>query len=187
LVLGIGVVMAIRSRIMLGHVIPVTLPDALRDKLHQLDVEAARVLCVRSPSPLARIVTAALDRIFEGEMDVNSVERTLEDACREELSRLAAAIDHVGAAAATAAIAGFATSILALGIELPQVTSGANPDAVLPPVLLASAIGILAGLALLLAHHFQRTKLSLEAARLQRLAGELLDILAGAARRAHAN
>jgi biopolymer transport protein ExbB len=79
----------------------------LRDAVRKYDIPAAKKLCEAQPCPITNIAHPGLDRIEEnGEIDIQSVEKGMEEAATQEVASHMPAINYLSVIAVIAPMIG---------------------------------------------------------------------------------
>ena len=123
----------------------------LGDKLNQLDLEGATVLCDQEPSPLTRIVRHGLDSVKDGHVDTELFRQRLEAGSSKELAKPFVIINYLSIIASIAPMVGLLgtvsgmvkafDSIATIGMGQPEVLAGNISEA-----LITTASGMLVGI-----------------------------------------
>ncbi len=123
----------------------------LGEKLSDMDIEGASVLCRDQPTPLTRIVSHGLDSIKGGHVDVELFRQRLEAGSSKELAQPFVIINYLSIIASIAPMVGLLgtvsgmvkafDSIATIGMGQPEVLAGNISEA-----LITTASGMLVGI-----------------------------------------
>lgn len=124
-----------------------TFMKRIKDYVHDGEVDSARLLCKKSPTPCGRVILKGISRLGRSMGDVVAA---LDAAAALECSRLRRGVGWLATVAAAAPMLGLLGAVVELAVELP-VAAAAAPDALaasagpsLALVAAGMAVGVIA-------------------------------------------
>lgn len=155
----------------------------IRDSVRRLDIAQAKTLCESQPAPISNITHAGLDRIEDGrEVDLESVEKGMEEAAVEEVASHLVPINYLSVIAVIAPMIGLLgtvsgmikafSNMATLGMGRPERLADNISEA-----LVTTASGLIVGIPVMVVYFFFKNRYTGHIATINRMSGELLEIL----------
>ena len=165
----------IREKIFLK---PDVINKELKPAMAGLDIEQAKRICIENQSPVMNIVSAGLRRIGNGELDISSVEKAVEEASAEELADTFTFVQYLQIIASVAPMVGLLGTVLGMvkafrsiateGMGKPELLANNISEA-----LITTASGLVVAIPALLAYFYFKNKYNKILSRVSRLVGDL--------------
>jgi biopolymer transport protein ExbB len=154
--------------------------DLVYTSVRQLDFKAAQQACTATPCMIGNIIAAGLHRIKGDRLNIESVEKGMEESAVEEFASYIQPINGLSIVATIAPmlgllgtvsgmITGFHTMALG-GMGRPELLADSISEA-----LITTLVGLVIGIPAMVAYFFFKNKYSSIAASVSRVCGDLLE------------
>lgn len=160
--------------------------EELKPAMEALDIEQARRICTDNQSPVVNIVSAGLERIDGGELDMSAVEKAVEESSAEELADTFTLVHYLQVIASVAPMVGLLGTVLGMvkafrsiateGMGKPELLADNISEA-----LITTASGLVVAIPALLAYFYFKNKYHKMLSQVSRLVGDLFHKLVHAA------
>lgn len=153
--------------------------DALRKAIGELDIAAAKSLCVSAPCMLTSILQAGLNRVETAAVaDTGAFEKAMEEASVEEVTEWQKPLNHLSLAAQIAPMLGLLGTVTGMIGAFDKIGMGAmgSPEklaANIGEAMLTTATGLIVAIPCMFAYFFFKGKFTGNVARVSRLLGDL--------------
>ena len=171
-----------------GKMLTPELVPPLQDALDRLDLEEAVQICRGTPSILTNIVQSGLMRISDGVLDIESMDKAMEEASVEETSAGLQSISYLSIIAQIAPMVGLLGTVSGMikafqkigqgGMGKPELLAGNIGEA-----MVTTAAGLLIGIPAMFLYFYLKNRYSSNISRLGRVIGNLSHRLVVASRR----
>jgi len=177
--------LAVRERKMLT---PELVPP-LQDALSNLNLDEAVSICNGTPSLLTNILNAGLQRISDGVLDVNSMEKAMEEASVEETASGLKGISYLSIIATIAPMLGLLGTVSGMIKAFQKIGHGAmgKPEVLATDIgeaMVTTATGLLIGIPAMFLYFYLKNRYTSNISRLGRVLGNLTHHLVASSRRA---
>ncbi len=167
-------------------------PDVFNDIVERvkiMDFEGTRDYCETQKAAIANIVHAGLDRVSGGELDIESVEKAMEEAATEEVTSTMVPINYISTIAVIAPMVGLLGTVIGMvkafgnmasvGMGRPEVLANNISEA-----LITTASGLIVGIPAMVIYFYFKNRYTGLVSSLNRMSGEVLEQIKQAVRRA---
>lgn len=186
LALGFAVyafVMTMPSRMLRLDVLP-----QIQDSLQQLKTEEALGLCNANPSFLTNILAAGLQRINDGVLDVDSMEKAMEEAAVEETNEGMKPLNHISTNAQIAPMLGLLGTVTGMIGAFSKIGMGAmgDPEKLADDIgeaMITTAAGLIVGIPAMFVYFWLKGQYIANCTKASRLIGDMVHHLVVASRR----
>ncbi len=154
-----------------------------------LDFAGARDYCSTQKAPIANIVHAGLDRVSGSELDIDSVEKGMEEAATEEVTGNLVPVNYISVIAVIAPMIGLLGTVSGMikafgnmasaGMGRPEVLADNISEA-----LITTAGGLILGIPAMIIYFYFKNRYTGLISSLNRMSGETLEKIKQSARRA---
>ncbi len=171
-----------------GKMLRPELVPSLQEELGKINLEGARQICNSNPSLLTNTLNAGLDRIKEDVLDINSMEKAMEEASVQETTDGLKPINYLSIIAQVAPMLGLLGTVSGMIKAFQKIGEGGMGD----PELLAgnigeamvtTATGLIVGIPTMFFYFYLKTKYNSNVSQLSRILGNLSHHLVTAVRR----
>ena len=162
--------------------------ENLKEALNELNIEKARAICDQTPTAASNIVYAGLERIQDDEIDLESVEKAMEEASSEEMSGPFALINYLSIIASVSPMVGLLgtvsgmvkafNSIAAQGMGKPELLANNISEA-----LITTATGLIVAIPAMVFYFYFKNKFGKLSSVVNRITGDLYFTLVHALKR----
>ncbi|NBB80573.1 MAG: hypothetical protein GVY36_14205 [Verrucomicrobia bacterium] len=167
-----------------GRFVPVTLLQALGEKLRERDLDSARGLCANTNSVISRCLTAALNKARPEKLDANreKIEGSFMDNVEAEDGAIGQWINYLNVVAAVAPMIGLlgtVSGMISAFQTIGQVGMG-DPSALAGDIgeaLVTTATGLVIGIPAMVAYFIFRNRLNTNILKTVETGGDLIDEL----------
>jgi len=164
------------------------LVPTIQDALHKLDIAQALEICRAAPSLLTNIVSAGLQRLTDGYLDVPSMEKAMEEAAVEETAAGLKTISYLSIIAQIAPMVGLLGTVSGMIKAFAKIGKGAmgKPEVLAADIgeaLVTTATGLLIGIPAMFLYFYLKSRYTSNVSRLGRVIGNLAHQLIAASRR----
>lgn len=188
-VAGIGLIiygfMIVRTDKMLR---PELVPQ-LQDELNTLNYENAREICNREPCLMTNVLSAGLDRISDGILDVPSMEKAMEEASVQEVTAGLRPIGYLSIIAQVAPMLGLLGTVSGMIKAFQKISLGGMGQAEklagnIGEAMVTTAAGLIIAIPTMFFYFYLKSRFMTNVSQLARLLGNLAHHLVAASRRA---
>ncbi|MCA9185748.1 MAG: MotA/TolQ/ExbB proton channel family protein [Kiritimatiellae bacterium] len=158
-------------------------------RLNAFDFEGTRDYCEQQPVAIARIVHAGLDRVSGAELDLESVEKGMEEAATEEVTSGLVPVNYISVIAVIAPMVGLLGTVsgmikafgnmASVGMGRPEVLANNISEA-----LITTASGLIVGIPAMIIYFYFKNRYMGLISSLNRMSGDVLETMKQAAKRA---
>ncbi|MFP4351482.1 MAG: MotA/TolQ/ExbB proton channel family protein [Puniceicoccaceae bacterium] len=151
--------------------------EEVAEKARDFNIEEAQQLCAENPSPLTNIAAAGLERITAEYVDVESMEKAMEEASVEELSGPFVYINYLSVIATLSPMVGLLgtvsgmvkafNAIAAQGVGQPQALANNISEA-----LITTATGMIIGIPAMFFYFYFKNKYGRITSSVSRIIGD---------------
>jgi biopolymer transport protein ExbB len=184
--LGLGIYCALQYRV--ERMLRPDIVPALQDALSKCDIVAAQNLCSGAPSMLTNILGAALKRVnSDGTMDLNSMEKAMEEASVEEVNEGLKPLNNLSVQSQIAPMLGLLGTVTGMIGAFNKIGMGAmgSPEKLAGDIgeaMITTAAGLMVAIPAMFAYFYLKAKFSTNVARVSLILGNLLHHLGDAYR-----
>lgn len=160
----------------------------LKDILLKDDFNAAKDACEHEKSPLANIVHAGLDRVAGTYLDIESVEKGMEEAAMEEVTGNLTPINYLSVIAVISPMVGLLGTVsgmikafgnmAAQGMGKPEMLADNISEA-----LITTASGLIVGIPVMIIYFYFKNRYTGLISALNRMSGDILEKMKQSAQR----
>ena len=164
------------------------LVPGIQEALDNVRLEEAATICNSNPSLLTNILNAGLQRISDGVLDVQSMEKAMEEASVEETSAGLKMISYLSIVAQIAPMLGLLGTVSGMikafdkigkgGMGKPELLAGNIGEA-----MVTTATGLIVGIPAMFLYFYLKGRYTTNVAKLGRVLGNLSHRLVAASRR----
>lgn len=161
---------------------------ALQDEIGRLHVEEAKTICAETPCLMTNTLCAGLERLSDGVLDVESMEKAMEEASVHEVSAGLKPISYLSVLAQIAPMIGLLGTVSGMikafqkiglgGMGKPELLAGDIGEA-----MITTAAGLIIGIPAMFGYFYFKTRYLSNVAEMNRLLGNLCHHLVTSARR----
>lgn len=154
--------------------------EKLKDLFQANDFNGAKDYCENEKAPLATIVHAGLDRVAGSYLDIESVEKGMEEAAMEEVTGNLTPINYLSVIAVIAPMVGLLGTVsgmikafgnmAAQGMGKPEMLADNISEA-----LITTASGLIVGIPVMIIYFFFKNRYTGLISALNRMSGEILE------------
>ena len=172
-----------------GKMLTPELVPPLTESLRSLHIDDAMSTCGANPSLLTNILSAGLQRVTGGVLDVPSMEKAMEEASVEETAAGIKTISYLSIIAQTAPMLGLLGTVSGMikafqkigkgGMGKPEVLAGDIGEA-----MVTTATGLLIGIPAMFLYFYLKNRYTSNVSRLGRVLGNLSHVLVEGSRAA---
>ncbi len=172
-----------------SKVLATDLLSTLQDNLGRLELEQARSLCNGRPCLLTNTLGAGLERISDGVIDIDSMEKAMEAASSQEITAGMKPINYLSIIAQLAPMWGLLGTVSGMIKAFQKIGMGGmgKPEllaANIGEAMITTAFGLIVGIPAMFGYFFYKTKYMSLVAQLGRILGNLTHQMVSTARRA---
>jgi biopolymer transport protein ExbB len=162
--------------------------QTLRESMINMDLETARQTCEANPTALTNIVNAGIDRITGGHIDLESIERGMEEAATEEVASNLFPINCLSIIAVISPMIGLLGTVSGMikAFQAMSVGGMGRPELLadnISEALVTTASGLIVGIPAMIAYFFFKNRFTGLLSQMNRMCGELLQRLKQATQR----
>jgi biopolymer transport protein ExbB len=172
-----------------SKVLATDLLPTLQDNLSRLELEQARSLCGGRPCLLTNTLGSGLERISDGVIDIDSMEKAMEAASTQEITAGMKPINYLSIIAQLAPMWGLLGTVSGMikafqkiglgGMGKPELLAGNIGEA-----MITTAFGLIVGIPAMFGYFFYKGKYMSLVSQLGRILGNLTHQMVATARRA---
>lgn len=156
--------------------------DEIENMLNNLQIHEAIETCEKTPAPITNIVGAGLARVNEKEVDMDSIEKAMEEASIEELSGPYVMINYLSVIAAIAPMLGLFGTVSGMVKAFNTIAAEGAGSAQkladnISEALITTAAGMIIGIPAMFFYFFFKNKFSRITSSISRIVGELAYVL----------
>ena len=171
-----------------GKMLTPALVPGIQEALDNVRLDDAAAICNNNPSLLTNILNAGLQRISDGVLDVQSMEKAMEEASIEETSAGLKMINYLSIVAQVAPMLGLLGTVSGMikafqkigagGMGKPEILAGDIGEA-----MVTTATGLIIGIPAMFLYFYLKGRYATNVAKLGRVLGNLSHRLVAASRR----
>ncbi len=170
---------------------PEVIPE-IEDALKELDIEKARDLCAQSPSLLTNILASGFQRVKDGVVDVEDMNKAMEEASVEETSAGLKMISYINILAQLAPMVGLLGTVTGMIKAFEVMSKGGMGDpnalsASIGEAMVTTASGLFIGIPAMFLFFHLKGRYMANVARIGRVIGNLMHRLSTELRRSGDN
>jgi biopolymer transport protein ExbB len=164
--------------------------EKLKGLMEADDFNGARDYCEHEKSPLANIVHAGLDRVAGSYLDIESVEKGMEEAAMEEVTGNLTPINYLSVIAVISPMVGLLGTVSGMikafgnmatqGMGKPEMLADNISEA-----LITTASGLIVGIPVMIIYFYFKNRYTGLISALNRMSGEVLEKMKQSANRLH--
>ena len=156
--------------------------NQLQKLLNELKLQDAIKLCEDKPSPITNIIGSGLARINEKEVDINSIERAMEEASTEELAGPYILISYLSVIASISPMLGLYGTVSGMVKAFNTIAAEGAGSAQkladnIAEALITTAAGMIVGIPSMFFFFFFKTRFGKITSSISRIVGDLTYIL----------
>jgi len=161
------------------------LVPSLQEALGRLDINAASNICRGTPSMLTNVLNAGLARTTEGLVDVESMEKAMEEASVEEMAAGIKPINYLSIIAQIGPMLGLLGTVSGMIKAFQKIGLGGMGDpemlaADIGEAMVTTATGLLIGIPAMFLYFYLKSRYTANASRMGRVIGNLTHHLSAA-------
>ena len=165
---------------------PELLPD-LRDQLDELDLEGAQHTCEETPCLLTNTLHAGLTRISDGVVDVDSMEKAMEEASVQEVNAGMKPINYLSIIAQISPMLGLLGTVSGMIKAFQKIGLGGmgKPEMLAEDIgeaMVTTATGLIIGIPAMFFYFYLKNRYTSNVSQMTRVLGDLAHRLATAGR-----
>ncbi len=164
------------------------LVPTLQSELASLHIEPAKNICTGAPCLLTNTLHAGLERVSEGVLDVNSLEKAMEEASVHEITSGLKPINYLSIIAQIAPMLGLLGTVSGMIKAFQKIGLGGmgKPELLAADIgeaMVTTATGLIIGIPTMFFYFFLKSRYMSNVSQLTRIVGNLCHHLVAAARR----
>ena len=170
--------------------VPNLIPS-LQEEIDNLRIEQAMNICAQNPSLTTTVLHAGLQRISDGVLDVDSMEKAMEEATIEETQGGLRTISQISIQAQIAPMLGLLGTVSGMIKAFEKIGKGAmgKPELLANDIgeaLITTAYGLIVGIPAMMFYFYLKSRYTANVTKMGRILGNLSHRLVSATRRAAA-
>ncbi len=159
----------------------------LQDTLGQLNIQDAHSICLNNPSMLTNILSAGLERISDGDVDVESMEKAMEEASVQETNAGMKPISYLSIIAQIAPMLGLLGTVSGMIKAFDKIGLGGmgKPEMLAADIgeaMVTTATGLIVGIPAMFLYFYLKSRYTTNLSQLTRVLGNLSHRVGAAAR-----
>ncbi|MBN2448874.1 MAG: MotA/TolQ/ExbB proton channel family protein [Lentisphaeria bacterium] len=171
-----------------GRMLAVDLIPGLQDEIGRLHVDQAKAICAGKPCLMTNTLHAGLERLSDGVLDVESMEKAMEEASVHEVTAGLKPISYLSIIAQTAPMLGLLGTVSGMIKAFQKIGMGGmgKPELLATNIgeaMVTTAAGLIIGIPAMFFYFYLKTKFLSNVSEMSRLLGNLCHHLVASARR----
>jgi biopolymer transport protein ExbB len=168
--------------------LPMNLIPALQEDLERLHIDNAKTTCANNPSLLTNTLSAGLDRLSDGVLDAESMEKAMEEASVHEITTGMKPINYLSIIAQIAPMLGLLGTVSGMIKAFDKIGMGGmgKPELLAADIgeaMVTTATGLIIAIPTMFLYFFLKGKYMSNVSQLNRILGNLAHELVSSARR----
>lgn len=156
-------------------------PDVIQQlqaSMRNVNIEDAKNVCAANPGVLTNIFSAGLNRVVDGEIDVQSMEKAMEEACVEEAATSIKPIGYISIIAQSAPMWGLLGTVSGMIKAFQKIGLGGmgDPEKLASDIgeaMVTTAFGLIVAIPSMFFYFFLKSKFNSNITKLARILGNL--------------
>lgn len=159
----------------------------LQDSVGALNVRDAQSICLNNPSMLTNILSAGLERISDGDVDVDSMEKAMEEASVQETNAGMKPISYLSIIAQIAPMLGLLGTVSGMIKAFDKIGLGGmgRPEMLAADIgeaMVTTATGLIIGIPAMFLYFYLKSRYTTNLSQLTRILGNLTHRIGAASR-----